>query len=261
VVGVEARGERTTVEKKVPDTLNFPWAPVLVAVLFCQVLEAQTLPQQVQAIPANSPTASATTPFARIKIGASEHIDSATVHDAWLSYFSCLAVTTMAASTLLVALVIIRIQSISNSLINVEKSLHEAFYKIDRLDDYLGNTSQHSLNEHWTDYFKAVDELSERHEKLFPAGEKGRYHETRAFVNALVNQGQRLEAQNLFLQTRIPPIFAATAFVASIALLALPAVQWISPSVLFMAWIVSGVVWLLLLVLLIYIIKSAFRFK
>jgi hypothetical protein len=185
---------------------------------------------------------------------------SSTIHEAWFFYLSSLALTITAGSTLLVALTVIKLQSISGAFATIERALAEAFHKAGRLDDYIQATSEHFLNDQWTEYFDAVESLAKQHGSLF-SSHGLRYAETKSFVDSLVAQGRKLNRRNGQLQSAMLPTFIATAALAGVSILGLPAVQWISPTILLLTWAITGFIALVLLVFFLCVVNSAFRTK
>jgi hypothetical protein len=179
------------------------------------------------------------------------------IHEIWFFYLSSLALTITAGSTLLVAIAVIRMQSFAAALSAIERSAAEAFHKIDKLDDYTLRTCDFSLNERWREYFDAVQHLTEAFGDLFSG--LGRYTETKAFVLFLVAQGHKIDQRNRRLQKAMMPVFVATAALAGIGIVSLPAVQWLTPSMLMVTWITSAAISVLLLMFFLHIIYSAFR--
>lgn len=234
---------------------TFIWAVCLVVALSGQLLKAQTSSQNAPPSHGSSGVGPSLNPT-----GVQSHQpDAQVLHESWFFYLSSIAIVITAGSTLLVALAVIKMQSIAVALTTIERSLAESFHRIDKLDEYLHQTSEHSINEQWQAFFDAVNTLSARHSAVFPL--RGRYNETQAHVTALIKQGRRLEQRNHELHSKMPPVFVATAIVAGLALLGLPAAQWINQNVLIGTWIVSGVCCLVLLTLFLKVLKIAFTNK
>src|SRR5438477_230269 len=81
----------------------------LALMLVLQPLEAQPNSQKVHAIETNTPAGKQT----NLTVG---HDDSAIIHEAWFFYLSSLGITITAGSALLVALAIVKMQSLAVSL-------------------------------------------------------------------------------------------------------------------------------------------------
>jgi hypothetical protein len=232
---------------------------VLALILVLQPLEAQPSAQPNHAGGTNISATTHANASAGVPKNSPEHLDPSTIHEIWFFYLSSLAITITAGATLLVALIILKMQSLSISLTAIERLVAEAFKEIRKLDDYLQRASDHFLNERWTDYFDAVGSLAKEHQKLF--SREGRYTETKSFVDTLVAQGRTLEERNRQLHTALKPIFIATAMVAGPAILALPAAQWVSIPIITVTWAVTGVFSFILLVFFLHIISISTAFK
>jgi hypothetical protein len=160
------------------------------------------------------------------------------IEDSWFYYFSSLAQTIAAGLALLVALVVIRLQNLSNSLNVIERSVAEAFYQIGKQDDYRSQASPHFLNEHWRVYFINVRRLAESN--------KQRFSSARDYT---IDQGCKLEAGNRRLHRALAYAFGGTLVFAGTAILVIPIAQWISSRILWFSWAVSGILLLVLFVI------------
>lgn len=179
------------------------------------------------------------------------------MHDSWYYYFSSLAQTIAAGSALLVALAVIRLQALANSLNAIERSLADVFHNIGKGDDYRRQASAHFLNEDWGDYFHEVEELANKCPHSFVT--RGSYAESRNFLDSLVAQGRKFEARNRQLHRALTLAFGGTVLFAGAAILVLPAAQWISPSILSWSWAVSGILLLVLFALYLRLVLSSMK--
>src|SRR5208282_5158026 len=143
------------------------WSRFLALALVLQIVGAQLGIQGASATPA-PPPANATT---GVPNSSSQLVNPSTLHEAWFFYLSSLALTITASSTLLVALAVIKIQSLGNSLTAIERSVAEAFHKINKPDDYVAQASVHLLDDQWPEYLDAVEGLANKFQHSFlPAG-------------------------------------------------------------------------------------------
>jgi hypothetical protein len=169
------------------------------------------------------------------------------IEDSWFYYFSSLAQTIAAGLALLVALVVIRLQNLSNSLNVIERSVAEAFYQIGKQDDYRSQASPHFLNEHWRVYFINVRRLAESNKQRFSSARD--YTQSKEFLDSLIDQGCKLEAGNRRLHRALAYAFGGTLVFAGTAILVIPIAQWISSRILWFSWAVSGILLLVLFVI------------
>jgi hypothetical protein len=161
------------------------------------------------------------------------------MHNSWFYYFSSLAQTIAAGSALLVAIAVIRLQALANSLNAIERSVAEVFYNIGKQDDYQHRTSACFLNEDWTVYFDIVQSLADNNQTSFAT--KGAYTQSRTFLESLVGQGRKFEARKRQLHHALAWAFGGTVMFAGTAILVIPAAKWVSPSILSWLWSVSGI--------------------
>lgn len=177
------------------------------------------------------------------------------IHERWFYYINMLALTITAGSTLLFALVIVKLQSLSNSLISIERSIVDAFSRRGKLNDYSKHALKHSIDERWSDYFDAVGKLSEEFKNIFvPPSQNTSFINTKAFVDSLVEQGRSLQKRNERLQIWIRSLFLVTATLSGIAVLILPAAPWISENLLIKVWIGSGLIFFVIFVFFLRIV-------
>lgn len=182
-----------------------------------------------------------------------------TVHDAWLAYLSSLAGVLTAGSSLMIALAVIRIQSFVNALGLLERSIAEAFYNIGRLDAYLAKASPHYFNDEWQEYITAVKCLADQCETSFRR--EGPYSATKTFVTSMAARAQKLQMDRRQLERAIAIGFVLTGLTAGIAILAVPAVLWVSVNVLLWIWLLSGACALILLILYMYMLLVFFIYR
>lgn len=185
--------------------------------------------------------------------------DAGIILDSWFYYFSSLAQTIAAGSVLLVALAVIRLQALTNSLNAIERSVAEAFYHIGKQDDYRSQAFANFLDEQWTDYFNEIEELANRHQRSFAT--TGDYTQSKDFVESLVAQGRKFEARNRQLHRALTLAFCGTVLFAAAAILVLPAAQWISPSILSWSWAVSGILLVILFALYLRLVLGSIKSK
>ena len=77
------------------------------------------------------------------------------VHEAWFHFFGALAETIAVGATLLLALVVVRLEFLAHTLSAIEHSVAERFHNIDEHDEYHADTaSDHFLNNRWKDPLK-----------------------------------------------------------------------------------------------------------
>lgn len=183
-------------------------------------------------------------------------LGESTSHEAWLLYFNTLALTITAGSTLLVAVAVIRIQSLDSALKLIEHSIAGAFYKAGKLNDY-SQTVRFVLNEQWSEYFTNVRTLASFNHDQF-SRDKSNYSESKHFVDSIIAQGERLARHNATLRRSLIPTFLATAAVAGSAVLVLPAVNSIATTYLFWLWIASAIVSIALLMFFAVLLKRTF---
>lgn len=158
------------------------------------------------------------------------------VANSWYYYFSSVAQTIAAASTLLMALAFIRLQYLSNALQDVQRLLAEAFSRVSRQDEYRRDVYPHFLKEEWQAYFQRIRELTAT--RKFPAN--GEYATTEAFVDSLVGQGESLHLWRTQLHRSLGFAFGGTVLYAFASIMVIPIAQWVTPSILYWVWPVSG---------------------
>ena len=160
--------------------------------------------------------------------------------DSWYYYFSSVAQTIAAASALLMALALIRLQYLSNGLQDVQRLLAEAFFRVARQDEYRRDVSPHFLREEWQAYLHMVRQLKESSAESFPAS--GEYTATVAYVDSLIDQGRYLHAKRMQLHRSLGHAFVGTVFFAFVSIAAIPVAQWVTPCLLYWVWGISGCV-------------------
>src|SRR5256885_521355 len=96
-----------------------------VLLLPTSVLDGQSNSPVVRVIATNVPVNIQTNLSAHVQGKAVHQDDSATIHESWFFYLSSLAITITAGSALLVALAIVKMQSLAVSLTAIERSLAE----------------------------------------------------------------------------------------------------------------------------------------
>ncbi|KKO11427.1 hypothetical protein LCGC14_0019080 [marine sediment metagenome] len=175
----------------------------------------------------------------------------------WSYYFSSLAQTVAGASAILVALAVIRLQSIDNSLNGIERLIADAFFRIDKQDHYRGTAFVHFLNEDWHTYFEDVAGLASESENSFSSSD--RYVESRGFVESLVERGCVLHSRKVKLHRALSLAFGGTIMFAGTAILLLPAGQWVSVPVMYSAWVGSGLLLVLLFTAYLRLVLSTAR--
>lgn len=181
------------------------------------------------------------------------------IENSWFYYFSSLAQTIAACSALLVAIAVIRLQNLSNSLNVIERSIAEAFYNIGKKDDYRSQASLHFLNEDWPSYFNNAQYLAKSNEKKFSSS--GDYTQSKEFLESLIAHGRKLEVCNRQLNRALKHAFGGTVGFAGTAILAIPIAQWISPQVLWFSWTISGILLVALFAIYLRLVLDTLKTK
>lgn len=179
------------------------------------------------------------------------------VFDSWFYYFSSLAQTIAAGSALLMALALIRLQTISNSLLSIERSIAEVFYHAEIQHIYQNSASIYYYRNHWKEYLKKVRELADEYQYSFP--DKGKYNHSLSFLQSLIAQGADLESKNQKLNRALAFAFGSTLLFAGAAILIIPFARWVTPSGLYVFWIVSGIFLVILFYMYFRLIKNSFK--
>ncbi len=180
------------------------------------------------------------------------------MHDSWFYYFSSLAQTIAAGSALLVALAVIRLQALANSLNAIEGSIAKAFFKIGRQSNYRRQAAARSLAEDWSTYFADVERVIDSNQELFSTES---YTESKDFLDSLVSQGRQLDKCKRQLHHALALAFGGTVLFAGAAILVLPAAKWISPSILSWSWGLSGILLVALFMLYFRLVLSSLKSK
>jgi hypothetical protein len=167
------------------------------------------------------------------------------VADCWFSYFSAIAHTIAAASTLLIALACIRLQFLSSALHDLQRSLADAFVRVARQDEYHREPYRSFLAEDWDAYFQAVSGLASLSDERFPHGSE--YTASKHYVDSLIRQGRSLHDARVGLHRSLGHAFGVTMLSAGLSILAIPLAPWVSLHGLFLAWGSSGVILVVLL--------------
>ena len=181
------------------------------------------------------------------------------IENSWFYYFSSLAQTVAAGSALLVALAIIRLQNLENSLISIERSISEAFYNIAEFDNYRKQASIYFLNEEWSTYFNNIKQLAESSIHKFSMSEE--YTQSKEFLDFLIAQGIKFETRHCQLHRALVYGFTGTIIFAGVSILAIPIAQWISPWLLWFSWAVTGIFLIVLFIIYYRLIIGSLKWK
>ena len=151
------------------------------------------------------------------------------------------------------ALAFIRLQYLANALNDIQHQIAAAISKIGQQDDYHRVAFPHFLAENWKTYFEKVQQLVNENVASFPTG--GDYVTSKRYVDALLKQARGLHDTKTRLHHSLGRAFGWTVLSAGLAILAIPAAQWVSLDTLLYVWAFSGV--LLVILLLLYYLNYA----
>ena len=177
--------------------------------------------------------------------------------DSWFYYFSSLAQTIAAGSALLVALAVIRLQALASSLNEIQHQVGETFFEIGRHGDYSKGAFKDFLNDQWSAYFNKVESLANDNKELF----RPNYAKSKALLDSLVAQGRKLETRSRKLHRALTLAFCGTVIFAGAAIIVLPAARWISPVILYVSWVVSGLLLVILFMTYLNLVWSSMKSK
>jgi len=182
------------------------------------------------------------------------------ISDRWYIYLNSIGLVVITGSTLLSAIVIIKIQSISATLISIEKTISDAFCRRGKLNEYSENALKFFRDEKWNDYFNEVYKLTKKNERIFiPSTQKSLFIDTKEFVESNIIQGKRLRENHEKLLSKIKLLFSISIVFAGITVLALPVAPWISEDIFLIIWIISGLLFIIILSFFFKIIYYTFN--
>jgi hypothetical protein len=160
------------------------------------------------------------------------------LENSWFYYLSSLGQTIAGCSALLVALAVIKLQNYDNALNGIERTIAEIFFGLAEHDNYRKLTILYSRNEKWIQYFENVQNLAKSNVNKF--SNSANYSQSKEFLDSIIDQGRNIEAQKSKLHSNLTYAFGGTILLAGIAIIAIPFVQWICPSILWITWLISG---------------------
>jgi hypothetical protein len=167
------------------------------------------------------------------------------MQNAWFYYFSSLAQTIAGGSALLVALTVLRLQALENSLYSVERLLSLIFNHIGKQNEYNSEASHYFLNAQWDIYFQKVAALTKKHKLNFLDS----YTYSLAYVKSIINRGRFLESASRKLHSALTLAFGSSVAFAGAAILVLPLAKWLTANFFFLAWTISGIFLVVLFIL------------
>lgn len=181
------------------------------------------------------------------------------IENIWLYYFSTMAQTIAAASALMIALLIIRLQFLSNSLNDIQHLIAEIFFRIAKSNEYHTITSSHDLSKDCDKYFLSLKQWIDSNQACFSTNID--YKTSYGFINSLIQQGNKMGLIKRRLHKALVYTFGGTILFSGISILAIPLARWISFPILLYTWIFSGLSLIILLALYFRVIIRTLSIK
>lgn len=162
----------------------------------------------------------------------------APLQNAWLYLCSSVAQTVAAASGLMLALVILRIQKTMEAIQMKENSTAALFQRISQHDNYLQSTSETSHLKLWSQYCVKVREIANRPE-VRPCFARAiiNYQDSHECLEGYLSSILDYSQRESDLRSTIAKGMLTTSSVIIVSNFAIPLSVWITPAILIIGWI------------------------